>query len=51
MGKKFVAVVIRSRVHKIYNQDLAKIHLLKMRSMPPLPTFHSKNETISLPEG
>lgn len=46
MGKKFVAVVIRNRIHKIYNKDIVKIHLAKIRSIPPLPTFQLKNETI-----
>lgn len=44
MGKKFITVVCRARVHNLYQVDLRVIRCFKKPELPPLPRYESPNE-------
>lgn len=45
MGKKFVPVLNKSRVYKVFCDDIRKIYYLSKKARPVVPKYEESEET------
>lgn len=39
MGKKFIPVICKNRLHKLFCDDIKKVYYISKKKSPPVPTF------------
>lgn len=40
MAKKFIILTVQNRAHKLYSQDIRKVHKAGKRQLPSIPCFY-----------
>lgn len=48
MGKKCISIVVKRKLRMIYCEDLQKIHYLKKKKTPKLPSYESHEDDFTI---